>query len=164
MVRSYFGLFWALRPWCCKQRMPFYCAQRGPRLMGFCLEGTVAPTMKFSESEIVFPRITIAFDLNLSQLVFDTRHAGESIDMQSCCTWLAPENPFWRSLCVALVVATRTCLTEGLMKSHSWVMALVTSNLAWWFHSLSCVTNLIAADVVRIEKFWLLLSSNKVTS
>ena len=40
--------------------------------MSFGLEGTVAPTMEFSESEIVFPRISIAFDLILSQLVYDT--------------------------------------------------------------------------------------------
>ena len=53
--------------------------------MSFASRGLVAPTMEFSESETVFPRISIAFDLILSQLVL-TRHAGKIIDMQSCCT------------------------------------------------------------------------------
>ena len=119
-----FGLFWALRPWCCKQRMPFYCAQCGPRLMSFCLEETVALTMEFSEPEIVFPRIFIAFDLILSQLVFDTpfwRKYWCAVLLYSTY----PGEPFWRSLCVALVAATEICLTERL-----W------SRIPEWWHLL----------------------------
>ena len=108
MVRSYFGLFWALRPWCCKQRMPFYCAQGGPKPMSFCLEGTVALTVELLESEIVFPRISIDFGLILNQLVLTCR-AGRSIYMQSYCTWLAPREPFWENLCVALATIIGIC-------------------------------------------------------
>ena len=151
----------------------------------FCLKGTCCPDNGISR---IRDRVHTDFNWIRDRVHTDFYWIKGRVPTDFYCFWLNLESAgFWHTMLtkvltcspVVLDLPQRILLKKfvccsgsrywnvldwGTYKSHSWMMAPVALNQAWWLQPLSCVTYLIAADVVRIEKFWLLLSSNKVTS